>query len=202
MFKIARKLVTAAALFGAATSALSMPMLSEDGSLLTGVVADGQIYDVTFGDGILGDIYTTSMVEQEGWFDLANAVKQGIADAFNMLSDQALPADISGCDGSEFSPFLAGCLMIIPDVLLLSRDEQRFVDSNGVALTTAGAIRFPSSGIVSVGSDFDTAVDFEPGQLTIAQFRLATRNVPAPGSLGLLMSALVMVRWFRKQAMR
>ena len=55
--------------------ALPMPALSPDGSLLTGVVVGTDIYEVTFGDGVIGDLYPPSVVGQPGWFELVDGVK-------------------------------------------------------------------------------------------------------------------------------
>jgi len=169
--------------------AFTLPMLSDDGSLLTGVLVNGQLYDVTFGDAVLGDIYPASVVSQPGWFDLANAVKQGIVDALNALP--ALPAlgDINGCDYDPPYSGITFCLILIPDQVS-SAVPPRFRDTNAAALSLSHAYRDPISNTIDVLASYDTG-DFGP--LTFAQFRPAVSAVPTPGSLALTLMALTVM---------
>jgi len=173
----------------------AVPILSSDGSLLSGVEVNGQLYDVVFGDAVLGDIYPLDFVSQPGWSDLANALKQGIVNALNALATLPLPGDINGCDGTVFNG-VDGCLMLIPDAVLNTAQGLLLSDTNAAALRPTVADRFPASALLPVEESFDTAVDFAPGQLTVARIRQANGAVSTPGSLGLLMLALVGLRRF------
>lgn len=176
-------------------NAMAIPILSSDGSLLSGVEVGGQLYDVTFGDAVLGDIYPLSLVGEPGWSDLANAMKQGIVNALNALPTLPLPDAINGCDGRMTN--VAGCLMLIPDAVINTTLGLRLSDTSAAALRPTGAERFPASSALPAAESFDTAVDFAPGLLTVAQFRPANVTVPEPGSLSLLLMALVGVRSLR-----
>ncbi|MEZ5571219.1 MAG: hypothetical protein R3E64_04270 [Halioglobus sp.] len=173
------------------------PMLSADGSLLTGVEAGGQLYDVMFGDAVLGDIYPASVVGQPGWFDLANAIKQGIVDALNALPILPTPGDIQGCDGVVAQGWPPGCLILIPDQLFGSGPSVRFGDSNAAGLSPTEARRDSVTRIITVLDTYDTS---DYGQLTFAQFRLAHTDIPVPGSLTLIMLALFAARFFHLRA--
>ncbi|MEZ5571549.1 MAG: hypothetical protein R3E64_05940 [Halioglobus sp.] len=113
----------------------AMPMLSADGSLLTGVIVQGEAYDVNFGDAILGDIYPSSVVGGADWFSFANAMKQGILNALLLLPDSLVGGDINGCEaGAVIGPFEVGCIILIPDLLFLSTGTPNFGSSSDVVI--------------------------------------------------------------------
>jgi hypothetical protein len=184
--------------------AFTYPMLSDDGSLLTGVLVNGQLYDVTFGDAVLGDIFSSPPVGTQAWWDLANAVKQGIVEALNALPVLPLPADIMGCTGAPpIAPFdpAPNCVILIPDQIsfINGADNTGFGDHLGVLVSAAGTGAFRS--IVSSGFWVPAAFDTSPwGQLTFAQFQPAAVEVPAPGSLYLMALALLAMGWRRLHA--
>lgn len=178
------------------TRTLAMPMLSSDGTLLTGVQYAGELYNVTFGDGVIGDLYPQSVLEAPGWFDLANGIKQGIVDALNALPVLPLAADISGCDGSEFAGVF-GCLILIPDTLVPSGGGELYSDVNAAGLDANGARRTSITSLLPVAPGYDTSANGDlAGLTTFAQFQLASATVPTPGSLGLIVLALFMGRGF------
>lgn len=177
--------------------AMAVPILSSDGSLLTGVLVGEHLYDVTFGDVVISEAYPRSVIRSSGWFDFADAMKQGIVDALNALPSPPSPADINGCDGSVF--IIEGCLLIIPDDYITGAAYidgiDRYLDSNAAAVIINGAARFDLSSVGAVPANQDTSEGSLAGQLTIAQFSLASASVPVPGSLALFVSAmLLMVR--------
>ncbi|CAA0125019.1 Uncharacterised protein [Halioglobus japonicus] len=187
--------ITLIIIFMLPIQATALPILSADGSLLTGVLVNEQLYDVTFGDAVIGEAYPLSVIRSFGWFDFANAMKQGIVDALNALPSLPSPADINGCDGSVF--IIDVCLLIIPDGyrpgVLYSDNIPRYLDRNAAALRPDGAERFDLSVNGALPANQDTAGDFIAGNLTIAQFGLASTKVPAPSSLALFVSALLLM---------
>ena len=169
-----------------ANPTFAIPILSADGSLLSGVVANGETYDVRFGDAVLGDIYSTATVGAAGWFDLADAVKQGIVDALSLLSPSA--GDINGCTaGATIVGIDVGCIILIPDVLDFGTTPPRFRDTEAAQITAIGlATRTTLSSIVLVGAEADSGFY---GNLTFAQFERIDNQVPAPSTLFLLIAA-------------
>lgn len=185
--------------------AMAMPMLSSDGSLLTGVVVGDKVYEVTFGDGVIGDFYPLSVVEQPGWFDLVDGIKDGIVEAFTALG-VTVDTNIRGCDdGTLFGT--RACIPLIPDTVTI-RDTSGLpvlIDSNSVLVgtvlgnggpTTASRLRLSAASPWLLTDD--TAVD-GPTQgraksVTLARFRLTSNSVPVPGSLGLLALSLLLLQ--------
>ena len=171
-----------------ATPASALPILSADGSLLSGVVANGETYDVRFGDAVLGSIYSAATVGAAGWFDLANAVKEGIVDALSMLSPAASAGDISGCTaGATIVGIDVGCIILIPDILDSSSGAPRFRDTEAAQITATGLVtRTTLSNIAAVAPEADTGFY---GNLTFAQFQRADNQIPAPSTLFLMLTA-------------
>lgn len=102
------RLLTLAILFQAASS-WAMPMLSADGSSLTSIDVGGTLYDVMFGDGVVGDVFAGVTFDAAREAE-ANAVSVAITDALNVLG--AVNTDIAGC---EEDPGGRQCLIFNPD---------------------------------------------------------------------------------------
>ncbi len=77
------------------TALVAMPILSADGSSLTGVDVGGTLYDVSFGDGIVVIVYADVTFDAAREAE-ANAVSAAIAAALNSIGGIA-PDMIAGC---------------------------------------------------------------------------------------------------------
>ncbi|MDX1733328.1 MAG: hypothetical protein R3228_03145 [Halioglobus sp.] len=87
----------------------AMPMLSPDGSMLTGVEANGKLYDVMFADGELNATYS-AITFDDARRNEANAVSEGIISALNLIGLTS-PELINGCDDYQctlFNPEIFG----------------------------------------------------------------------------------------------
>ncbi|MCR9107138.1 MAG: hypothetical protein NXI15_17745 [Gammaproteobacteria bacterium] len=181
-----------------ANPAAALPILSADGSLLTGVIANGETFEVIIGDAVLGDIYPASTVGQPGWFDLADSIKQGIVEALDMLLTPASAGDINGCTaGATVFGIDLGCIILIPDLLDLSSVTPHFRDTNAAQITAAGLVtRSTISNLIAVEAELDTG-GF--GNLTFAQFRRVDSTVPVPSTLLLLIAGTAALVRFRSR---
>ena len=84
-----------------ATSSWAVPMLSANGSLLTGVDVGGTLYDVMFGNGVVGEVYAGVTFDAAREAE-ARAVSTSVIQALNSV--RASTYDIFGC--STFSCFI------------------------------------------------------------------------------------------------
>lgn len=170
----------------APTAAMALPILSADGSTLTGVeVAGFGTYDVMFGDGIVGDVYAGVTFDAARETE-ANAVSDGIVDALSALGIVD-PAAIAGCDGT--SPI--GCLLFNPEraqrnepFQLLDLNTASITPTQGPKVSDLALIRSPTDDTeASVGT---TLVTYAPASVSVP--------TPAPQLLIGLGLALLVVR--------
>lgn len=185
------KLLTLAMLFHA-TSSWAIPMLSADGTSLTGLDVDGTIYDVKFGDGVVDTVYSGVTFDATRETE-ANAVSRAIVAALNLL--EVSFSDIAGCDVAA-STGREICHLFNPDSI--NPDNGRYTDlavaySDGRIL--AGEWRStPSTG--SSRAPGDTTAG-NP-QHTLVQYQLAA-TVPAPATLALFALGLVGLGWSKRK---
>ena len=168
-----RLLILAA--FFHATSSMAIPMLSADGSSLTGVNVGGTIYDVMFGDGIVGDVYAGVTFDATRRQE-AVVVSASIGAALNALGISGSNI-LSGCEGVTGSItctiFLASWDRIAFAGDLYSEDSIDYRPTPGSWSTGRG---------IGLGPLDDTTGD---ENLTMATYRLAETAVPAPATLAL-----------------
>ncbi|MAT91828.1 MAG: hypothetical protein CME59_04445 [Halioglobus sp.] len=81
-----------------ATSSWAMPMLSFDGSSLTDLDVGGTLYDVMFGDGVVGDVFAGATFDAARAAE-ANAVSVAITEFLNLIGAQ--PDSIAGRGGPK-----------------------------------------------------------------------------------------------------
>ena len=158
-----------------------MPMLSPDGSLLTGVDVGGTLYDVMFGDGVVGTVYDVSD------FDFvpnaeANAVSAAIVAALNTIGGVD-PGDIAGCvSGTQF------CDLFNPDQLNafggtgLSDESLAF---GFIGNPPADLWDLLSGGFRDLGAAFDTSVPGPGDDVTLVTFAPQAGATPSPATLAL-----------------
>ncbi len=175
--------------------ATAIPMLSNDGSLLSGVEVEGVLYDVTFSDAIFNEAYPLAMIQQPGWINFAATMRSAILDA--LLSLPVLPRaeDIGGCSDSPGFPGFVGpgvCIAILPDTVDFGQyDAEGLLVINtpqgtaGITTNIFGAVN-PASG---TGGDTDVS-----NFLTVIQFSRTPSEVPVAPSLALLLTGLALVR--------
>ena len=81
MFRWSWRFLSIILLSSGVHSVNAMPILSTDGSRLSGLEVDGTVYDVSFKDGVLSELFPVSLVQSPGWYELANSMIAAIADA-------------------------------------------------------------------------------------------------------------------------
>ncbi len=90
-----------------ATPSMAMPVLSPDGSLLSGLIVEGYgVYDVSIGDSLTGALFS-GITFDAGRAAEANAVSFALATALQSLG--VAPDDVAGCSDA------ASCGIFIPD---------------------------------------------------------------------------------------
>lgn len=157
-----------------ATSSFAIPMLSADGSSLTGVDVGGTLYDVMFGDGIVGDVYAGVS------FDAARrqeaiAVSSAVDATLRNLGISG--SAISGCE--DLSAGGVTC-----SIFFANWDRTDFAGD----LFSEGTLQYrPSADSWSLrGTGLAPLDNTSANQsLTLATYRLAETAVPAPATLAL-----------------
>jgi hypothetical protein len=181
-----------------AQTAFAIPMLSADGSSLKGVDVNGVLYDISFGDGILSEVYPASLVDSPGWTELVFEVAEATAAAINSLPFPVLNTDFRGCEESTGIPGFIGpdvCILGIP-THMAGTDTYGFENLLGVnphyppgpaffePFEVAYQVPLSLLGFLDTGT--------EPGLAplaTLATFRLA--SVPNPSSLSILVLGFI-----------
>lgn len=181
------RLLTIAFLLHAASSA-AMPVLSPDGSLLTGVDVGGTIYDVTFGDGVVGDVYASVTFDAAREAE-ANAVSAALVAALNGLG-VVDPGSIAGCSGAPL------CILFTPDRFtggtLAFRD-----DMSALGSTSGPTVWTNIPDTAAIGASIDTSSNTS---FTLVTFRQA--EVPIPATVALFCLGLVGLGMNRRQRHR
>lgn len=100
-------------LAASSSNALAMPVLSPDGSTLTGLDVGGIPYDITFQDGVPEQVYA-GVVFDDARRTEANAVSHALALAMVSLNPVPDGEAIRGCSG--FGTTESGaCILIVPE---------------------------------------------------------------------------------------
>ncbi len=94
------------------------PTLSANGKRLTDVDVDGVLYDVSFSDGVVGDLYPLELFGGD-YRDLAVEVGYAVIAALNDLDVR--PSEIHGCEDP------ANCTLFIPNQTSTGSAGRRFV---------------------------------------------------------------------------
>jgi len=161
-----------------ASSAFALPMLSADGSTLTGVAAGGSFYDVMFGDGFPGTVLAGTTFDEARRAE-AHILSGAIVSALAAIGGVA-PSDINGCgDG------VTTCNLINPEATFRVKFLTVFADNTAAVLTQAGPTL---GGNLSVTSFTDTT---DVADTTLVTYRLSeNQSVPVPATLALSLLGL------------
>jgi|GWRWMinimDraft_6_1066014.scaffolds.fasta_scaffold09338_1 hypothetical protein len=171
--------------FAWTSSVSAIPMLTQNGSLLTGVEVNGILYDVTFSDGIVGELYPPGLFTGE-YKSLVSPLSDAVVSALNVLG--TLPSGINGCTNvlsctlfNPFDTFLptgAGERQYVGDVYNYQNSHwQR---------DTFAVMQIPASDDLSTYPTI-TALRFSPSVV-----------VPTPATLTLLAFGLAAIGFSRK----
>ncbi|CAA0114183.1 Uncharacterised protein [Halioglobus japonicus] len=172
-------------------TAVAAPILSADGSTLSNLDVNGTLYDVSFGDGVISDLFPASEVSSPGWYSLAGDVTAAIYEALFNITPLIDHTALLGCEDGPGIPGYVGpevCIVLTPDKLVhwgqWGADNLAVVNQLGVFIGP------PPAGITSLSGDADTgALHF----LTLATFTQAQASVPSPGSTVLVLIGLLLV---------
>ncbi len=166
------------------------PILSSDGSKITNLDVEGALYDVTFQDGVYGDIFAGIDFSAPGYTTLVGNISSGIASFLTTVS--TLPEDIAGCGSLSNSIY---CLIFLP--------SRTFTNSIGIVYQADPDIRGYSDGAwvyPSPSAAFNQLADSTVQEtITLATFEKAQQEVPAPGTLFLLGLGLAYLVWLRRR---
>lgn len=169
------------------TVAVALPILSPDGSQLSGLQVDGYgVYDVVFGDGVVGNVYA-GVVFDIARHNEANAVSASIAQALNALL--VLPAAVAGCNVNLF------CYLFNPDSHPASQPLY-LSDYNVLYASNPTVPQWGSVPLVFLGFTESTAR--LPG-MTLVRYKSADAAVPVPGVLALFALGLAGMGLFRRR---
>lgn len=181
MKKLILNLVLLSALFSHALTAA--PILSDDGSKLTGLELDDKLYDVMFANGVVPEVYGDVVFNDE-WQAEANLVSAGLFDYF--LENRVLPQRIAGCT------IIPICYLFLPDELVPGDYPWR--DNGFVYLTPEAPYVTMSWGAISTFKDWDST----PRPLvTLVTFEV--RTVSAPPVAMLVALGILLLRWKRSR---
>lgn len=166
----------------------AMPLLSADGSMLSGLYVNGTTYDVSFGDGDLEELFPSSVVMAPGWSGLSRGVSLAIFEALRELSvtDNNL---INGCEDYEGIPGILDsnfCYIFTPDRIDF-RGSYRA--DNFVLINDSGQFYVPPP--FNVG--FPAANDGSNAFTTWATFTEVSSSVPGPATETLLVLGLLIL---------
>ncbi|MEZ5567400.1 MAG: hypothetical protein R3E54_03500 [Halioglobus sp.] len=174
------------AFFIIATVTQALPMLTPDGSSIKGLDVGGEIYNIYFGDGIVGDTYDASVVNTPEWNELANDISVAVREAF--FRDLALSNSgtlLNGC----LEPSL--CIAMLPDAFDVDTSvfSDGGVNSDGLNIAFYYPEESPAEPAVPV--TLSASVDtHQRSVITLMTFeRVETSAVPIPSSLALLLIA-------------
>lgn len=166
------------------------PILSADGSLLTGLDVNGTLYDVEFLDGVISEVFPADLVTAPGWYELAGSVTAAL---YGALYDMGLNDNeaIRGCKDNPGIPGFVGpdiCILFTPDKLI---SGDMWGADNLVVINYTGTYYTPPPyGITGIAGYGDTATtDF----LTLAKFSPAQSSIPLQSSFLLTLSGLFLI---------
>lgn len=191
MNKLMCRLTLLLALFGWSLLASAAPVLSADGSMLSGLDVNGTLYDIEFIDGVVSEVFPIDQVLAPGWYDLAGSVTAAL---YNALADIGLSDNeaIRGCKDNPGIPGFIGpniCLIVTPDKLdsvdVWGADNLVVVNSTGTYYTPPPY----GAGISGYADTADPSLDY----LTLARFSQRDASIPMPGSLLLILSGLLLI---------
>jgi hypothetical protein len=187
--KFERIILFVTLLFAAAMPATAWPILSADGSLLSGLDVDGVSYDVHFGDTIP---MNWDLLNPD-WYQFVPVLNLALANALNGLG--AVGSDISGCQSNACTLFIADSLFIAPML------GYAYYDRNPAIFD--GSSWAVSSNQVSLGSASGPP---QPDPATTSTLTLATITrsvqVPEPAMLSLIGLGTVVLAFRRKRQER
>ncbi len=189
-----RKLALLLALLSVTPLTFATPILSNDGSTLSGLDVNGVAYDIEFLDGVVSDIFPAAQVLAPGWYDLAGSVSAALYTALAAMGLNDNEA-IRGCEDNPGIPGYVGpniCIIVTPDKL---DTPDTWGADNVVVVNENGTFIAPPPYGAGIGGDADTSAT---GFLTLARFSPAGAPVPAPGSLLLALSGLLLVALRRR----
>lgn len=167
------------------TCANAVPILSVDGSTLTSLDVDGTLYNVTFGDGIIGDVYSSIVFDFERETE-ANSVSLALISYFR--SSSVVGSSISGCMRS-----LRGrCFLINPDGF----DTVFYRDIGAANYDSAGQGTWEGGGLFAPYPLIDVDSDTSQNPIyTLVKYAVQPAfPVPTPAPLFLIGLSLVLLR--------
>lgn len=175
-------------LCAAALPAAATPILSADGSLMSGLDVAGTLYDVHFGDTISTNWHLT----EPDWPQFTTDLTLALVSALDELG--TVGSDISGCTADE-------CILFVADRFVTASNFGVFwYDSNpaffdgqtwGVSLDTASLARF------LWGPHTPTPADLP--NLTLVNVVPNANPVPVPATAGLIGLAITLLASGRKR---
>ncbi len=174
------------------------PILSADGSMLTGLDVNGTLYDIEFLDGIVSEVFPIELVTAPGWYELAGSVTAALYDSLASMGMNDNEA-FRGCKDSPGIPGFIGpdiCIILTPDKVISGNS---WGADNLVVINYTGTYYTPPPyGITGIdGSGTTGLTDF----LTLARFSPVQTSIPVPGSLLLTLSGLLLIA-LRSKAVR
>ena len=186
MHKLVYRLTLVFALFGCASLVSAAPILSADGSMLSGLDVNGTQYNVEFLDAVVSEIFPADQVVAPGWYELAGSVTAAI---YNALFDMGLNDNkaIRGCEDNPGIPGFVGpniCIIVTPDKL---DSVTSWGADNLVVVQSRGTFIAPPPYGAGISGSADTK---GTGYLTLARFSRADAAMPTPGSVLLILSGL------------
>lgn len=171
------------------------PILSVDGSLLTGLDVNGTLYDVEFLDGIVSEVFPKHLVTAPGWYEMVGDLTAALYDALLNMGINDNKA-FRGCNDNPGIPGFIGpdvCMIITPDKYEFSDPYEIWRADNIVVVNSNGTFYTPPPyGAGLLGTD-DTASAVIADFVTLARFSTSQGSISEPGSMLLTLSALFLI---------
>jgi hypothetical protein len=170
-----------------AGQAIAVPLLSEDGSILTGLSVNGRLYDVMFGDGIVGEVYEGIVFDDDRERE-ANAVSSALLSYLQTTSRTGL--SIAGCVATDRRD---RCILFNPDLEYSSNDH--VADAQYVEYLYSEWIQWPD--IVLAPRTLDTGDEFRSTVTLVTYALQPTAPVSVPVPLVLILLGLSILQGLR-----